>query len=278
MSWKATAWAKETTGHRSYAQKLLLMMLAEYHNTEQDIAYPSIRELARVCEMPDRTVRWCIKGLENMGFISTAQKGNQYQRTEYVLHFATTQGYVEAVGNPQLYEAAISGAAMVASAGEAAMDSIVQRQGDASEAASPRHTSLHEPLQEPKEYLIEMNPEWVNVFLENKRFKQPTPSWVRASEEDYKDVNLTLIAHSCLEWLETDKKGLRRKGFKGSFETFLVNRRDQKWRDNGTARDNTQTAEDGTGGTKARPTKSTAFAKFRGTPFQRTGPRGEATS
>jgi len=139
MSWKGSAWAKETMGHGSYAQKLILMMLGEYHNTELNIAYPSIKELARVCEMPERTVRWCLKNLEDMGYIVTKQKGNQYQRTEYLLNFATTH----------TCEAAKDGAAIVASAGAAAKDGEVQRQRDASEAAIPVHTNLQEPSLEP---------------------------------------------------------------------------------------------------------------------------------
>ncbi len=90
MSWRATAWAKETRGHRSYSQKLVLMILADYHNTEADSAWPKQETLANDCEMPVRTLQRCLKGLEGDGFISIHQ-GNQHRPTQYLLLLAHTQ-------------------------------------------------------------------------------------------------------------------------------------------------------------------------------------------
>ncbi len=90
MSWRATAWAKDTRGHGSYSQKLVLMVLSDYHNTEADSAWPKQETLAGDCEMPLRTLQRCIRGLETEGFISVI-KGNQHRRTEYVLNMASSQ-------------------------------------------------------------------------------------------------------------------------------------------------------------------------------------------
>jgi len=158
-------------GHGSYAQKLLIMMLAEYHNPELDVAFPSIKELSRVCEMSPRTVRWCLRRLEAMGFITTKQKGNQYQRTEYALR----------ITDAQISEAAMSGAAMVAPASEAAMSGILQGQGDASEAATPATTNRYEPIIEPSskrertitpEFIEELIVEFAPSFGGNGRVRE----------------------------------------------------------------------------------------------------------
>ena len=70
MSWKATAWAKDTRGHRCAAQKLILMVLADYHNTEIGYAYPSQKTLAADCEMTTRSIIRHIKALHDDGFIN----------------------------------------------------------------------------------------------------------------------------------------------------------------------------------------------------------------
>jgi hypothetical protein len=91
MSWEATAWAKKTRGHVSYGCKLLLLVLADYHNPERGVAWPSQATLAEDCEMPIRTVKWCLKQLELMGFITRIQRGNQYRASQYLLNFAVVQ-------------------------------------------------------------------------------------------------------------------------------------------------------------------------------------------
>ncbi len=95
MSWTGTSWAKATKGHKSYAQKLVLMALGDYHDTKSDLAWPSQAEIATELEMPLRTVQWCLAGLHKMGFISIERRGNQHQGSAYRLHFDVTVAVAE---------------------------------------------------------------------------------------------------------------------------------------------------------------------------------------
>ena len=136
------------------------MMLADYHNTEANCAWPSQRTLADDCEMPMRTVQWCLRSLEQQGFITTLQKGNQYQSTKYHLNFdfagsqhrepASNGGAIIAGSeSPQIYEPANSGDAKVAGESEDAISDMVNPQSRAGEPAISVGTNLKEPLLEP---------------------------------------------------------------------------------------------------------------------------------
>jgi len=87
--------------------------------------------------------------------------------------------------------------------------------GDIEDTGSLMGTVI-EPSEIPKAH------PWVGVFLENERFEMPKPSWIEAVERKHPDMDdLILIAHKCLNWLETNTRGKRRKGFAGTFDTFL---------------------------------------------------------
>jgi hypothetical protein len=161
MSWKATAWAKETTGHRGYASKLVLMVLADYHDDERGYAWPSQETLSRNCEMPLRTVRHALHQLEQSGFITQTQQGNQHQPSRYVFNFGSP------VASAQVDEPAKSVPATIAAAPVPAISDTVYRQGDASVPATPVHTSLQEPPGEPP-LLMDKDPGWVKMFLEDE--------------------------------------------------------------------------------------------------------------
>ena len=159
MSWTATAWAKKTSGHRSHSTHLVLMVLADYHDTEKGYAWPSQKMLAEDCEMAGRTVRWCLHLLEEQGFITTVQKGNQYQPSHYRLNMALSAA-------DEVNRQPIAPAQPIATArySEAAMQSTgnplplqVKRQSVVSEAAIPVCTSL----QEPSVSLLLRCPEWL---------------------------------------------------------------------------------------------------------------------
>ncbi|MFH1141060.1 MAG: helix-turn-helix domain-containing protein, partial [Chloroflexota bacterium] len=107
------------------SSKLLLLILADYHDDERDIAWPSQKRLAEDCEMPIRTVQYALQSLEQDGFISTLQKGNQYQPTHYRLNLSTVHAQIrepamvapaQAIAPAQSYEPAMSEPAMVAPA------------------------------------------------------------------------------------------------------------------------------------------------------------------
>jgi hypothetical protein len=185
VSWKATAWAKETRGHRGYASKLVLMVISDYHDPERDIAWPSQAALARNCEMPLRTVQHSLKWLEDEGFITTVQKGNQYQPSEYRMNFS--------VACAQSYEPAMSGPATIAPSPEPATSDIVNPQPDASEPATPVHSSLQEPPSEPP-LLIDKDPGWVKMLVTDEGIKTDRKSldrlvsWVNDEGlQDYAD-------------------------------------------------------------------------------------------
>lgn len=135
MSWYATGWAKRTRGHRSAGQKLVLLILGDYYDDEKGFAWPSQKTLAADCQIPERTVRYHLTNLEQQGFLTCLQKGNQHQPSRYELHttvFAPT------------CEPAISEPATIAATGEPAIEGKVNRQPDAGEPAMPRITSKQE--------------------------------------------------------------------------------------------------------------------------------------
>ena len=85
MSWKATAWAKETRGHRSTGQKLVLMILADYAQPKTNIAWPDEKLIAEDAGTSLRSVQRHLAALITDGYITVTHHGNQYQRKEYVV-------------------------------------------------------------------------------------------------------------------------------------------------------------------------------------------------
>lgn len=69
MSWKATAYVKDLTNGISHTEKLLLFVLADYHNTAKRIAWPSISVLAKESLMSERSAQRILARLESKGLI-----------------------------------------------------------------------------------------------------------------------------------------------------------------------------------------------------------------
>jgi hypothetical protein len=167
VSWKATAWAKETRGHKGLASKVLLLVLSDYHDTERGYAWPSQQRLADDCEMSIRSVKYALDWLEECGFITTLQRGNQYQPTHYQLNtdiFAPTQDY----------EGAKSGSATIARTSVGANDNKVKVQPDASESATGvpiSSTNLQEPPLEPPLSIQRVWPDWYSTLWAIPGFK-----------------------------------------------------------------------------------------------------------
>lgn len=69
MSWKATAYVKELTSGISHTEKLLLFVLADYHNTAKRIAWPSLPVLAQESLMSERNARRILAKLERKGLL-----------------------------------------------------------------------------------------------------------------------------------------------------------------------------------------------------------------
>lgn len=79
MSWQAAGYAKEvccgTGGERiTHAEKLLLLLIADYHNTETDEAWPSVGRLAKEALLEERSVTRCLVALETKGLISIQRR------------------------------------------------------------------------------------------------------------------------------------------------------------------------------------------------------------
>lgn len=88
MSWKASAWAKSTRGHRNASQKLVLMVLADYHSEDRGYAWPSVETLASDCEIHRSSVHRHLHSLSEQGFISIiGGQGDRHRNNAYVLNF-----------------------------------------------------------------------------------------------------------------------------------------------------------------------------------------------
>ncbi len=227
MSWEATAWAKKTRGHKSYGTKLLLMVLADYHDTERGYAYPGQQTLSRDCEMPVRTVQWCLGWVQRVGFVTILQKGNQHQLTHYQLNFGVLdvsdiagaqvrQPTMESedVAQPDapvapapLHAPAISGPASIAPAPSTRNGEHEHPQPATSEPAMAERASEQEPKEELKG--IRRRPKWFEVISSDQRW--PTDRNIEKTldliERSFDGVNLEVEATKCLMWLSSSKKG-----------------------------------------------------------------------
>ena len=68
MSWKALAWASDQKCEKA-ADKLILLALAERHNTESHVAYPSTAWLVEFSSLDRKTVLKSLERLQEQGLI-----------------------------------------------------------------------------------------------------------------------------------------------------------------------------------------------------------------
>ena len=87
MSHYMTALAMRQTGLKP-AAKIVLYWLADHHNGETGLCFPSLNTLAKECEMDVATVKRHLGGLEDLGLIERKQRhrenGSQTS-TQYIL-------------------------------------------------------------------------------------------------------------------------------------------------------------------------------------------------
>jgi hypothetical protein len=215
LSWRASGWAKATRGHKSAGQKLVLLILADYYDDEKGYAWPSQKRLCEDCEMPERTLRWCLSNLISSGFVTVLQKGNQYQPTKYELSIAAAQACEPARCEP----------ANIAAASEPAISNMVNRQYDASEPATPRMTSLQEPTIKPTKLISNVLPEWFETLSQDERWTGKNPfGYIQRIETTFLDIDLNLEAHNAYEWLQ-GPKGKKKKVLRGFWTNWLKNAR-----------------------------------------------------
>jgi hypothetical protein len=83
MSWQAAAWAKGVThsadGTKKLkpSEKLALLLIADYYNDEERMAWPSIRRLADECVSSISTVYRSIATLEEYGLLQITERFNE---------------------------------------------------------------------------------------------------------------------------------------------------------------------------------------------------------
>jgi hypothetical protein len=82
MSWKATAFAKEITENITQSEKLVLLVLADYHHTKHQAAWPSVPVLAKECLCTERTMYRLLGQLADKGFITIRSESGR--RNEYI--------------------------------------------------------------------------------------------------------------------------------------------------------------------------------------------------
>jgi len=83
MSWKATAFVKELRDGLTMTEKFVLLMLAEYHQTDSKLSWPSTKTLAFDCLIEERSVKRILGRLEEGGFIERVRGGGQGHTTAY---------------------------------------------------------------------------------------------------------------------------------------------------------------------------------------------------
>ena len=213
MSWQASAWAKTTRGFKRWPNcKLLLMILADYHNDESGTAWPTQATLSADCEMPMRTIQRCLTQLQKMGLISVVRKGNQYQPTIYSLNLA----------GAQIQAPATSGPANMASASEPAISNKVNPPSRTSEPAISLRSSKQEPPVEPPIPPAAAHARWLEILAVDPRWpKVSLNGYVKDIEQSYGDLDLTVEAHKAYEWLQTPPKGPKKRNLKSFWLNWL---------------------------------------------------------
>lgn len=83
VSWKATAFVKELREGLNVTEKFVLLMLAEYHRTDDKLSWPSVATLAADCLLEERSVKRILSRLEAGGFIMRVLGGGRGNMTAY---------------------------------------------------------------------------------------------------------------------------------------------------------------------------------------------------
>ena len=84
MSWKASAFVKEITENITQVEKLVLLILADYHHTKEQASWPSVRLLAEECLMTERSLYRIISRLEEKQFLIIETESGKKNRYVFV--------------------------------------------------------------------------------------------------------------------------------------------------------------------------------------------------
>lgn len=209
MSWQATSWAKETRGHRSFGQKLLLMILADYAHPDNWHAWPTQEMLAEHCEMSRRQVIRILKELENKGFIKVLRGGrHNVGPSIYLL-------------NPQ--------SDIMSRCNDDDSVTSLTVQSDISDIQSDIAMSHKEPLvitsKEPS--YDDLRPRWWLILSNDRRwptkFNYDNRQWVTAIEQIAikKGKDIEKEALEAVAWLTDNPDGRRKKNLKRFFRNWI---------------------------------------------------------
>lgn len=92
MSWKATAYVKELVEGLSHTEKLVLFVLADYHNSAKKVAWPSMPVLAAEALMSERNLRRILANLEAKKVILRVQGRGGKDTTLYCFPVLDQEG------------------------------------------------------------------------------------------------------------------------------------------------------------------------------------------
>lgn len=81
MSWRATAFIKTIRENLTRSEKLVLLILADYHNDETGQCDPSLQRLATDCLSSKRNIIRILQSLERKGFLAICERFAERQNT-----------------------------------------------------------------------------------------------------------------------------------------------------------------------------------------------------
>jgi Helix-turn-helix domain len=104
MSWKACAHVKELRDNLIVTEKFVLLILAEYHRTDDKLAWPSVETLARDCLMTERAVYQILARLEEKDFIRRIKGGGRGLKSGYqIVGIDVIKGELETVNKETVF-------------------------------------------------------------------------------------------------------------------------------------------------------------------------------
>lgn len=167
MSWQGSHWAKETRGHKTITDKALLIILGDYAHPETWEAHPSQVVLADDLECSKRTIQRSLDSLEERGFITTIQAGNQHQMSIYRLN-GMSPAQVRAGESDNL-----SQATLVTGVGDTG-DARSERIRTSSEGSPPENSSSS--AEEEEEFLNRVSHLYFSLLPASEHFHSSVPA------------------------------------------------------------------------------------------------------
>ena len=92
MSWEAAGWAMEAAGVKTSAERLVLIVLADYADPERDLCWPLLEKLCETCLMSERAMVRCLNALEAAGLITCLRKESANQAGLYRINRKAAPG------------------------------------------------------------------------------------------------------------------------------------------------------------------------------------------